>query len=107
MKDDRATEEVNLGFQPKMFMPLSLCWAITVHKSQGATLDSAYIDLTGAFACGQAYTAISRVKSLAGLHFSRFDRRLIITSKVARDFFKTAQASSLKDEEVVASGGVA
>lgn len=53
--------------------PLKLAYAITIHKSQGQTWDNVYIDLgqTLAFAEGQVYVALSRVKSKAGVHLSR------------------------------------
>jgi ATP-dependent DNA helicase PIF1 len=69
-------------------IPLILAWALTIHKSQGATLDAAEIDVgSGIFECGQTYVALSRVKSLDGLYLTSFDAKRIRINKKVKDYY--------------------
>lgn len=69
-------------------IPLRVAYAITIHKSQGATLDSALVDVgSSTFEYGQAYVALSRVKSLAGLYVWKFDPRKIRCHPKVAEFY--------------------
>ena len=64
-------------------IPLRLAWAITVHKSQGMTLDSARIDLRKAFVPGMGYVALSRVRDLDNLYLTGINRMALQMSDEA------------------------
>jgi hypothetical protein len=71
-------------------VPLILSWALTIHKSQGATLDAAEIDVgSGIFECGQTYVALSRVKSLDGLYLTSFDAKRIRINKKVKEYYES------------------
>lgn len=76
--------------------PLKLAYGITIHKSQGMTLDKLVVDCSRIFERGQAYVAMSRVKTLDGLYIKSFSKeKVMVDSKVA-DFY-----SDLKEVEKV------
>ncbi len=80
-------------------IPLKLAWAITIHKSQGMSLDCADVDIgRGVFAEGQAYVALSRLRSGDGLCLKRFDPTVV---KANADVVKW-----YRDQELVARGDI-
>jgi len=79
-------------------VPLRLAWAITIHKSQGMTLDAAEIDLGDAFEPGMGYVALSRVRSLNGLKLMNLNEiALTVHPKILQQdkVFKDSSADAL------------
>jgi len=71
----------------RMHIPLKLDWSISIHKSQGQTLEYAKLDLgKNIFCAGQSYVALSRMKSLEGMILLSFDERKVFASEEALDF---------------------
>ena len=70
--------------------PLILGWAITIHKSQGMSLDYVKINLDNSiFEYGQAYVALSRVKSLNGLSLYKFNKKSIKTHPKVIQYYES------------------
>jgi ATP-dependent DNA helicase PIF1 len=69
-------------------VPLALAWALSVHKSQGMSIDRLYVDLSRVFEYGQAYVAISRARTLEGLRLARFPRHVIKAHPAVVKFYE-------------------
>ncbi len=70
-------------------VPICLAWAMTIHKIQGITLDSAMIDVgNSVFEYGQSYVALSRIKSLDGLYLINFDAKKIKANPKVIEFYQ-------------------
>jgi len=69
-------------------IPLILAWAMTIHKSQGLTLDKISCDLSDVFSPGQAYVALSRAKSLEGVFIEKISFNKIRANKKAVEFYQ-------------------
>ena len=76
-------------------IPLVYAWAITIHKCQGSTLDLCVVDLgRDVFEAGQAYVALSRVRSLDGLYITNFNLKSFRFKAVVSNFYKRIRSKS-------------
>ena len=72
-------------------IPLMLAYAVTSHKIQGATLESAVLDLDDCFCDGQVFVALSRVRSLDGLYLKSFNPAKIKVNKKMKDYLESLE----------------
>ena len=77
-------------------IPLKLAWAITIHKSQGMTLDAAQIDLSKTFEVGQGYVALSRIKNIDGLQLLGYNDTALTVDSLILSIDDRIKQSSLK-----------
>jgi len=83
------TSMKNIDFK---YIPLKLSWAMSIHKSQGATIDRLEIDLgESIFACGQAYVAISRARNSDSVKITKFNPKSVKVSKSVVNFYNKYQ----------------
>lgn len=80
-------------------IPLILAWALSIHKAQGQTLERVRVDLGKVFEKGQAYVALSRATSMAGLQVLRFDPRKIMAHEKVRSFYAGLSRADHIEEE--------
>lgn len=80
-------------------VPLRLAWAITVHKSQGMTLDAARMDLRKAFVEGMGYVALSRVKDIENLYLTGINKMALAVSSEAQQIDIRLRAQAVEDAE--------
>lgn len=89
-EDTKELEEEVIGTFEQY--PVKLAWAVTVHKSQGLTFDKAIIDVGQAFAPGQVYVALSRLRGLEGLSLrTRIQSHIINSDRDVVNFTQTTQ----------------
>lgn len=93
-EDDKVKAEITQ-------VPLRLAWAITIHKSQGMSLDAAEVDLSKSFVPGMGYVALSRVRTLDGLSLKGMNNTALRINEQVLDLDQDLRRQSRHDEDLI------
>ena len=100
-EEDWKIEDNNKILAKVTQIPLRLAWAITVHKSQGMSLDVAEIDLSKTFEVGQGYVALSRVTSIKGLKLIGLNDMALRVDSTILQIDERIKGASIRAEEEI------
>jgi ATP-dependent DNA helicase PIF1 len=91
-REDFTIEQGGREVAKRSQLPLKLAWAISIHKSQGMTIDCLEVDLRGCFEFGQAYVALSRATSLQQLRVLNFEPQQVKAHPKVVEFYRSLHA---------------
>jgi len=100
-KESWSVEDGGKVFGEITQYPIRLAWAITIHKSQGMSLDAAEIDLSRSFERGMGYVALSRVRNLAGLSIKGMNNMAMQIHEEALDIDKDFRRASAEHASMI------
>lgn len=104
IKEQEATLDGKLRYKivaTRTQIPLRCCWAVTVHKVQGMTLDRAIIDMSEAFVEGQSYVALSRCRDLESISITSLPKSAIRVNSECISFYKALEEDSCNDTQKI------
>lgn len=78
----------------RRMMPIKLAWAMTIHRSQGLTIDLLQIDLGSVFSPAQTYTALSRARTVQGLKVNGLSQRVVYCDEKVREYYESLLSKS-------------
>jgi ATP-dependent DNA helicase PIF1 len=99
------TKDKHVHYDQCIYVPLKLAWAITIHKSQGMSLDCVIVDLRSVFASGHAYVALSRATKTEGLCVHGFDKKKVKADSRVIEYYKKIEDDSRKRKRIPGKDG--
>jgi len=93
-----SIESANIVLATRTNVPLGLAYSMSIHKSQGMTIDDLVVDLTNCFDCGMMYVALSRAKSLDSIKILGFDPNGAMACSRVIKFYSDLQKNDKKNK---------